>query len=180
MTDLQGRKTGLLIRMLATVILSLFGIVDASSQEKENYVLGESGRLEMIVHIIGEVKKPGEYRVVDGTNLMELISKAEGPTEFSNLKGVTITRSNPTQMANGKNGSSRTNGYSRRRGKRIIKYNVNDYLKRGMGEPPPLRPGDIVLIPRNSWRKWRNAFTIVRDLSVVASVYFLYLRATRG
>ncbi|MFQ5605361.1 MAG: polysaccharide biosynthesis/export family protein [bacterium] len=129
----------------------------------------------MIVHIIGEVKRPGEYRVDDNTNIMELISKAGGPTEFSNLNSVSITRVDFDVSTNGKNGYSHI-----KKGNKIIKYNVHDYLTKSYKALPPiLKPGDIILIPRNSWHKWRNAFTIVRDLSVIASVYFLYLRSTK-
>lgn len=73
-----------------------------NAQEKDRYVFGETGKLEMVVHIIGEVKRPGEYRVSDRTNLVELLSKAGGPTQFSKLSGVTITRTNLRLIANGK------------------------------------------------------------------------------
>ncbi|NIR70384.1 hypothetical protein GWO43_11215, partial [candidate division KSB1 bacterium] len=158
----------------AVLCLSLFLFLlhdDVSGQEKEKYILGEEGQLEMVVHIIGEVKRPGEYRVTDNTNLMELISKAGGPTEFSNLTSVSITRVDHGLMANG-------NGKLLKEKNKIIKYNVKDYLKKGVDtQPPALKPGDIVLVPRNSWRAWRNAFTVIRDLSVIASVYFLYRRS---
>ncbi|MFQ5636883.1 MAG: polysaccharide biosynthesis/export family protein [bacterium] len=154
-------------------LLSISFSRDVLAQEKEQYIMGEDGQLEMIVHIIGEVKKPGEYRVRDNTNLMELISKANGPTEFSNLRAVSITRVNFGVMANGKNGNHL------KKQNKIIKYDVGNYLKKSIETPPPvLKPGDIVFVPRNNWHKWRNTFTIIRDLSVVASVYFLYLRAT--
>lgn len=174
---LQGRtyKTSLFHLFLLSGFFLMIWTNVSSSQERDAYLSGENGQLEMVVHIIGEVKKPGEYRVVDSTNLMELISKAEGPTEFSNLRSVTITRPNTSQLYTNGNG---TNGRSHR-SKRIIKFNVKDYLKQGKVAPPKLRPGDIVMVPRNNWHKWRNGFTIIRDLSVVASVYLLYLRSTK-
>ncbi len=163
-----------LLMNLVFCFVSVVLINPVSAQEKEQYILGENGQLEMIVHIIGEVKRPGEFRVIDSTNLMELISKAGGPTEYSNLNGVSIARIERAIVPGGKNGSARLKA-----GNRIIKYNVNNYLKKSTEKGPPvLKPGDIVLIPRNNWHRWRNAFTIIRDISVIASVYFLYRRST--
>ncbi|MCG8607905.1 SLBB domain-containing protein [bacterium] len=182
MKSLQGRKR--FSRTFGNFLvhgLFLLTTTTVLAQDRETYLTGTNGQLEMVVHILGEVKKPGEYRVVDTTNLMELISKAQGPTEFSKLNSVTITRAYREVYSNGTKGTNGRNGRSRKmRGKRIVKFNVKDYLSTGKISPPTLRPGDVVMIPRNNWQKWRKAFTIVRDLSVVASAYFLYLRSTKN
>lgn len=150
---------------------------DTLTQEKGKYLLGEDNRLEMVVHIIGEVKRPGTYRVPDNTNLIELLSEAGGPTEFSNLSSVTVTHVEAGWPANGQNGAD---GQNHQKGNRIINYNINKYLKEeDMVAPPMLRPSDVVFVPKNRWRTWRQVATIIRDLSVVASAYFLYLRATQ-
>ncbi len=60
--------------------VSLFLLGQLGAQEKERYLLGDEQKLEMIVHVFGEVARPGEYRVADDTNVLELISKAGGPT----------------------------------------------------------------------------------------------------
>jgi len=162
-----------LIVLFRYFIISLAFIGNVSGQEKEKYILGEAQKLEIIVHIIGEVQKPGEYRVLDNTNVLELLSKSGGPTEFSNLSSVTIVRVGLDYFAN--NGSADLNS-----AKRIIRVNLNDYLKKPTATPPTkLQPGDVVIVPRNSWHKWRYVFTVMRDISVVVSVYFLYLRATK-
>ena len=102
-------------------------------------------------------------------------SEAGGPTPFSNLSAVTITHVESERFANGQNGANLLQG------KRIIRYNVNKYLKAESALAPPiLRPGDVVLVPSNKWRNWRQAATIFRDIAVVASAYFLYLRATQN
>jgi len=146
------------------------------AQEKEKYVVGLTGQLEMIVHIIGEVKRPGEYHVSDATTLMDLISKAEGPTEFSNLGGVTITRIEHEFSANGDEDNGRVKKINK-----IIKYNLNDYLKKGMAVAPPvLKPGDVILVPRNNWYRWRSAFTVIRDLSVIVTIVWLIDRAAKN
>jgi hypothetical protein len=145
----------------------------ALTQEKGKYLPGLDNRLEMIVHIIGEVKRPGKYRVTDDTNLIELLSEAGGPTEFSNLKAVTVAHVESEMPMNGKNGN-----YDK--SQRLIKYNIGKYLEADNSSAPPiLKPGDVILVPSNKWRTWRNIATMVRDVAVVASAYFLYLRSTR-
>ena len=157
------------------VVAIMFGISNfAFAQERSKYLQGVDNTVEMIVHIIGQVQRPGKYRVRDDTNLIELLSEAGGPTEFSNLSNVTITHAVTDLLANGHNGTNH------KKYARIIKYNVNKYLKEDNASPAPiLKPGDVVLVPTNKWRSWRTASTIFRDLAVVASAYFLYLRAVK-
>jgi protein involved in polysaccharide export with SLBB domain len=169
-------KRGFVIRLIMLGSWFTFMVVNASGQDRAKYLVGADGQLEMIVHIIGEIRQPGEYRVPDTTTLMELISKAQGPTEYSNLGGVTITRIEHELQGNGHNDVGRL-----KKGNKVIKYDVNDYLKKGSEVPPPvLKPGDVILVPRNNWHRWRNTFTILRDLSVIASLYWLVERATRN
>ncbi len=158
--------------LLATILLLTFSRASA----QDSYLVGDATdqRLQMIVHIIGEVKEPGEYRVLDGTNILELFSKAGGPTEFSNLGGVTISRIQHAVSGNGNASNGRLQA-----GNQVIDVKLNDYLKRDNSKSPPLlKPGDVVFVPRNGWSKWRNVATIARDISVVVSLYFLYLRVT--
>jgi len=162
--------------LFLTLLISLAFIGNVSGQKKPKYILGEEQKLEIIVHIIGEVKNPGEYRVVDGTNVLELLSKSGGPTEFSKLSRATITRVQYEVPANNTSGNN-SNGHLKK-GNSIIKVNLEDYLKRENASPPLLlKPGDLVLIPRNVWSRWRSGFAVIRDISVIVSVYFLYLRA---
>lgn len=168
--------------LFGSLFLVVLFSVTVFGQDQEKYIIGSEPKLEMIVHIMGEVRKPGEYRVEDNTNLVELISKAGGPTQFSNLGGVKITRiglmSSALNGGNGKSDRSAMPNYQV--GKRILKINVNDYLNNEnyRDRVPTLRPGDVVFVPRNAWFRWRNVVSVARDLSVIASVYFIYLRAT--
>lgn len=142
---------------------------------QDQYLLGEEQQLQIVVYVMGEVAKPGEYRVSDNTNLVELLSKAGGETDFSNLGAVLITR--PKTPA-----ALRTPGNEAPQiiEKEIIKYNVGDYLKKKTGPPPPvLKPGDVIYVSRNKWHKWRTIAAVMRDVAIVASTYFLYLRATK-
>lgn len=155
--------------------LNLLFLSASQSFGQESYLVGEDDpRLQIVVNIIGEVQKPGQYMVHDGTNIVELLAKAGGPSEFSSLSNVSISRIQRGVANGSENGNGRL-----ATGNEIIKVNLEDYVKRSnTTEPPVLKPGDVVFVPRNSWSKWRNVATIVRDISVVASLYLLYLRVT--
>ena len=56
------------------------------------------------------------------------------------------------------------------------RFNVATYAGASI---PTLQPGDVVVVPRNGFSKWKSVAGILRDLSVVASAYFLYLRTTK-
>jgi len=161
-----------LLKFLVSLFCLLILVNNVYSQEDDKYFLNQDDRLEIIVHVIGEVKRAGKYTVTDNTNLMELIAEAGGPTEFTNLKALTITRINPKTRRHGRNS---TNGVLTEN--EIIKYNAEDFLRKSRSVTPPiLEPGDIVFVPRNSWHKWRQTFTVIRDVSVLAGLYLLYLR----
>jgi protein involved in polysaccharide export with SLBB domain len=141
----------------------------ASAQDDDSYILGVDNRLQMKVHILGEVKNPGEYPVADDTNILELLSKAGGPTEFANLGSVVLTRVETTPAY------LRAEGEGPR--ERVVKVNLDDYLKKSRPQAlPVLLPGDVVTVPRNNMHKWRTFFGMTRDIAVVASAYFLYVR----
>jgi hypothetical protein len=138
-----------------------------------SYVSGDEPGLEMFVHIIGEVQKPGEYRVRDRTDLLELLSKAGGPTQFSRLSDVTIRRMSIVKPSAslGENAQARAE---------ILHVNLEKVMHDRDANPPPiLLPGDVVLVPKNAWHRWKDIAAVARDLSVIASAYFLYVRATR-
>jgi hypothetical protein len=135
---------------------------------RDRYILGQEKNLEMVVHILGQVQRPGEYQVPDGTNALELISKAGGPTEFASLGGVWITHA----------ALGTTPGSVTAAGPRIVPLNLEAYL--ASPNPGPLlalQPGDVVNVPSNGKSTWKFVAGILRDLSVVATAYFLGVRA---
>ncbi len=156
--------------MVAAVAVFL-AATPAHAQDRSSYIVGEPQGLEMLVHIVGEVQRPGEYRVRDRTNLLELFSKAGGPTEFSKMNQITIRRAPMFSVA-----TDSLKGFGAPTTE-IVVFN----LKAAMMEPdaalpPTLKPGDVVFVPRNAWSTWRNVAAVLRDLSVVAGTYILYLR----
>lgn len=171
-------------RISAISLCLLLTAGNVFGQAKNQYILGEDEKtLFMFVFIIGEVKEPGEYQVQDNTDLAELLSKAGGPTKYSNLNSVTITRDPQVfGTANRGKGSAQagpSNGQIPNSGdKQIIRFNLDRFLNSDDGPPAPiLMPGDIVTIRRNKTYKMEVVGRIMRDIAVVASAYFLYLRA---
>jgi len=162
--SLPARRRGKAFYLLFAILWPCM----AGAQERTGYLVGEPQGLQMMVHIIGEVQKPGEYRVHDQTDLLELLSKAGGPTQFSRLSSVTVRR-----LA----GSSSVDGRPRK--VEILHVNLAQALNAGRGTSLPLlKPDDVILVPTNSWHAWKDVSAILRDLSVVAGVYFTYQRVT--
>jgi protein involved in polysaccharide export with SLBB domain len=128
----------------------------------------------MIVHIMGEVQKPGEYRVPDRTDVLELLSKAGGPTEYSSLSSVTVRRVMPIEATGSRASARRETRLS------ILKVDLGKAWDENNTVPPPrLLPGDVVVVSRNSWFGYKRMATIVRDVAVIASTYLLYLRVVK-
>jgi hypothetical protein len=152
------------------VLAILVSASGASAQDRERYMLGETTRLEILVHVMGEVQSPGEYRVPDNTNVLELISKAGGPTKYASLGSVIVKR------GGGLSDLSQTGDEQGR----VLKVNLENYLtKENSGPIPVLQPGDVVTVHANSWSTWKTVFGMARDISVVASLYLLYVRTTK-
>jgi len=151
-----------------SIVLVASVLVATAHAQGDGYLLGEQRRLDIVVHVLGEVTRPGELRVQDNTNVLEALSKAGGGTQFANLNAVTITR---TPQSVGLDGAA---------AEQVIHVNIKEYLSRGGSEPlPMLEPGDVVSVPRNNFSRWKTTASILRDLSIVASTYFLYLRTVK-
>jgi len=162
-------------------------------QPLSNYMLDNEDELKMIVHIWGEVRNPGEMIVPYETNILELISKAGGPTQYANLTKVRLTRDsenlNLTQNAlKSLVTDTRTGKMSQQElerslkthyGRRIQVYNVKDYLenKDALNPPIVLKPVDVIYVPNNGWHKWREIVRVAHEVAVIASVYVWYLRS---
>jgi len=170
----------------------------AISQEykpREKYLLGTDQRLQIRVHIWGEVNKPGDYLVPDGTTVLELISAAGGPTEYANLTHVKLTKETNgffvsekalldiVEEANQNRISKEALNKSlkERFSQRILDVDLTQYLNAAdrVTPIPTLEPGDVVQVKKNIWHKWRTVVRIASEVAVIASVYVWYLRAEK-
>jgi len=126
---------------------------------------------------------PFSIYIPDDTDVLELISKAGGPTEYSNLKNIKITRGLTDLMdvnASSKKGQGNSNNYIqiKKHTKKVIKMNLkkmldkaNDYKK-----VPTLQPGDVIRVGRNTWFTWQAIIRVVSQLALIAQVWYWYSR----
>ena len=150
--------------------------------QRNQYQIGPDQRLLITVHIFGEVKNPGEYLVPDDTNLLEIISKAGGPTEFCDLGKIKITRG-LLDVAEVKNiMKSRSQSAADIRmyyKKQVIKVNLKKMLDKQNYHAvlPTLKPGDVVSVGRNKMFAWRTMIQVISQIAIVAQVWYWYSRS---
>lgn len=81
-----------------------------------------------MVYITGEVGKPGAYAVVAPTNVLQLIARAGGLTQFANRKDIYILRAGDRSAR--------------------LRFNYKDVVKGKNSEQNViLQPGDTVVVP---------------------------------
>ncbi len=181
---------------LLIILFSIHGFAQEKKEainqtSKENYLIGEEQNLEIIVHIWGEVKSPGEKRVPDGTNIMELISKAGGPSEYSNLSKVSLF-SNPAQPSRSdpRHFSLQDSTFLGQPSEKFIledseqlhktgraEIDINRYLKSGKSKYlPRLMPGDVIHVKRNVWYRWQTFIRVASQVAIIAQVWYWYSR----
>lgn len=173
-----------LIIYCAVLSLPIISLAQQESLRGDQYQIGPDEKLLIRVHIFGEVKKPGEYLVPDDTDLLELISKAGGPTEFSNLKVIMITRGVAgvanTKPSSGNQAESDINYKmsSEKMKKQVIKINLTKLLndEKYTAAAPTLQPGDVVRVGRNAWFTWQSVIRLAYELAIVANVIMWYSR----
>ena len=148
---------------------------------KDQYQIGPDQKILMRVHIFGEIKNPGEYLVPDGTNLLELISKAGGPTEFSNLGKIKITRGlvsiNDVKRFVQKKGAKNLRKAKIIK-KKVIKVNLKKILDNEDYQAiiPTLQPGDVVRVGKNTLFTWQTIIRTMSQLAIIAQVWYWYSR----
>jgi len=153
-------KIRLAILPLAILIMGSSFIMaqDAPSFKKEEFYMDAGQRLLIEVHVWGEVNSPGMYRVPDGSTVLDLMSRAGGPTQYAALSRVRLS-----SKADGKRSNQ--------------KINIDKYLNSTKEvDIPVLKPGDTVMIPRNTRFFWKDAIGFIADLAVIANVYYLISR----
>ncbi len=142
--------------------------------KKDQYILSEDQKLQIVVHIWGEINRPGQYIVPDGTNVQELISIAGGPTEYSNLSNIKLTRQivDPLETHQGIN---KANNILIK--KKLINIDLNKFLEKEVSESIPiLQPGDVIKVNRNIWSKWQTFIRVISQVAIVVQAMYFYSR----
>jgi protein involved in polysaccharide export with SLBB domain len=166
------------------IVLLSTGFSQQEVLNKDQYQIGPDEKLLISVHIWGEVRQPGEYLVPDDTDILELISKAGGPTEYANLSNVKITRG-LTRITDVKRTSrKRVNSFDKelllnKYTKQVIKIDLKSLLdkEKDYETLPILQPGDVVRITRNTWFKWQTVIRVISQVAILVQVWYWYNRA---
>jgi len=147
----------------ALFLLSPVFAQDEAAKEKQvkvtedRYYLGTEKELMIQVHIWGEVHSPGQYLMPDKSTVLNLLSKAGGPTEYGSLHNIRVTHKEFL--------SPRTN---------IV--DLKAYLekeKKEEYEPPlVLLPGDVVYVQKNNWYRWTQITRISSQVISIASMFY--------
>lgn len=165
-----------ILLIFCLVTSSDFCIAQQEILKKDQYIMTEGQKLQIIVHIWGEVNRPGQYVVPDGTNVLELISLAGGPTEYSNLKNTKLTRaysvSKIQNTINKKLNDINTMNIVK---KKVVKINLIEYLETEESEALlVLQPGDVIKINKNIWSRWQAFIRVTSQVAIIVQLMYFY------
>jgi SLBB domain len=116
-----------------------------------NFYFARPNDLTIIVNVVGFVQRPGRYEIASSIDLINLISLAGGPTPDGSLSKVSIIR---------------IDGKGDKTTRREIHVDLDD-LSVVKQEDLQLAPGDLVLVNRTNWAKFRDAFEVVVEASAI-------------
>ena len=127
----------------------------AQIESTDYYTPGEQAKeLMIIVHVWGEVNQPGKFIVRDGSNLVEILSEAGGPTRYANLKNVYIAHKGD-QIEH------------------IEIYNLEKYIEKENMHIPSLLPGDVIVVKRNAMGFWLELGQLTSQLAIVLNTILI-------
>lgn len=104
-------------------------------------------------YVWGEVRSPGLKLLGPQAEITELLSAAGGPGPDADLSRVEVIR-----------GVDRT----------VERFDLREKLERGEGVT--LSPGDIVIVRRNFWPKFREGLTLVSGLATILNLVLTIVR----
>lgn len=123
------------------------------SYQTSNYFSDTSGNILMNVNVWGNVGRPGQVTVPEGSDISTLISLAGGPTNEANLKKVLVNRAYPDENGN-----------------MTYFINLDKYAKTGdRSMLIALQPNDTVIIPQR--RSIDVLPTVIGIIGLAVSVY---------
>ncbi len=121
--------------------------------------MGDEEQLRIQTYIWGQVNSPGMYIVPDDTDLLALISLANGPTEDAKLTKIRIVRSNIESRKN-----------------EIIYIDLEKYVETANHDLiPTLKPGDTIIVPSTVFYGMERVAGFLSKFATVLSMYNLYL-----
>ena len=125
------------------------------------YYTAKPGDVMMQVNIWGVVAKPGRYEVPATTDLIQLISFAGGPQDYSRMDNIKITRFEKIDTV------------------MVLKEFFVDLSDASKVNPASLKlyQGDVVEIGHTSWYVWKDIIPIITTVAMITTsiIEILYL-----
>ena len=92
------RRQALLVAVVLLVMLALLGrmlggVGAAQAPRRATSIVpvaGTAPQQRVVVHVVGAVRRPGLYRLVDGARVSDAVSHAGGPTRRADLSAVNL------------------------------------------------------------------------------------------
>ena len=129
----------------------------AQIESTDYYTPGEQAKeLMIIVHVWGEVNRPGKFVVRDGTSLVDIISEAGGPTQYANLKHVYVAHKGD-------------------QGEHVEIYNLRKYVEKEKIYIPSILPGDVIVVKRNAWGLGLDLGQLTGQLAVILNTILIVI-----
>ncbi len=125
-------------------------------QTQSRYILTPgSDAFLMTVRVWGEVQRPGLYDVPIGTDLIEIISAAGGPTSKANLSKVRVIRTD----------SSQSEG-------EVQTISVKRFVEKGdVAIIPEIRPFDTIVVPMRPSQYVLQSLSWTQQFMSLVSIY---------
>jgi hypothetical protein len=122
------------------------------------YFLGDENAIYITVNVWGKVRKPGQYNIPSGTDLLTLLSAAGGPSDRSRLDNVRVVR-----LVNQR--------------EEILEVDVRRYLKTGdRSLIPEVKPGDTILVSGSAYNVVANVVDIMAKVGILLNAIVLMQR----
>ncbi len=113
------------------------------------------------IKVLGSVTRPGSYEVAFKTSLLDVLFMAGGPTDQANLNGIRVLSPGGEEA-------------------REIRVSMKNLLAtKNLSGIPLLAPGDVVYVPEQPVT-WGKIMGVVRDVTIIASLYFLVSYGTEA
>ncbi|MBX7150446.1 SLBB domain-containing protein [bacterium] len=113
----------------------------------------------VFVNVLGAVRKPGNYELFPGANLVDVVFLAGGPSDEASLRNIRLIR---------RIGAAQT--------EQIV--DIEAVLKAKGGQVPFLEPGDIVFVPARKFTI-KTFFQYLGYTVSILSAIFLYIQVTK-
>ena len=124
-----------------------FSFAFSDSMIQSDYNTDEYGNVYININVIGHVNNPGNYKILENTDLLTVLSLAGGPLAGSNLNKIKIYRINsPT-----------------------LEYSLNSYLNNV--DIIKFKPNDTILIKESIRSKILSNQSIINSILTFLNLY---------